>query len=143
MGFEFVKYEECYGNIRKWERWFVRYKNDDYMLSFDYPVDKNKNMIPPKDPTERLEVNPVLVPLREEMPDIVVDIKKERSWPKDYLVIADDNLGLYEMLCFCKPEIGKIPTWRRAYQSIKQVDKIFRELFPGYCLIDDEHPIFE
>lgn len=139
----FKKFEERYGRIRNWEKYFVRYKNDDYMLSIAYPVDKNKKPIPPKDPTERLEVNPVLIPLREDMPDIVIDIKKEHSTPKDYIVMTDDARNKYEMLCFCKPETAALPTWKRAYAAIKDIDRLIREMYPGYCIMDKEYPMFE
>ena len=129
--YEFKFKEETYVALVK--KYWKTYENDFYELCIEYPCDENNKPIEEANPQKELGFT-VIPKDRVIYPNIVFNINK-----------LDDEKGFYVRVfinfvraVFFEDMKNEQDEWLDAYETVFELNKLIRNLFPGYTILSDE-----
>ena len=127
----FKKAEEDYVELIK--KYWKTYENEYYELCIEYPCDENHKPIEEADPQKELGFT-VIPKDRVIYPNISFTIEKN-----------DDNIHSYVRVfinfvraVFFEDMKNEQDEWLDAYETVFELNKLIRNLFPGYTILSDE-----
>ena len=129
--YEFKYKKEGYVALVK-EYWKI-YENDYYELCIEYPFDENYKPLDVINPEKDLRFT-VLPKKKGIYPNIRFMIRKTGSNDSAYVrvfIIFERSVAFRDM----KNEEDE---WLDAYETVLELDKLVKRLYPGYQILDDD-----